>query len=367
MGTKEIYSSLLRQAGIRFERVTEDTEGASTELSIKSIFKAIIPLFGEAGVDVEGSSREISERKVTLETIEFNLEVAQDISELLNEVKFDKYIVLENFHYLSEETQKSLAFDLRLFQENGYRFVIVGIWREKNRLNQFNGDLVDRIIEIPVEPWNDSEFDLVIRNGCNELNILFSPEIISEIKERSYGNIGIVQELCKETCLIASVSEKQKTFKCINDKVNLTQAVYKKADEYSSRHIRSLESIAASGASIYGLYMPYYLVRTIISSPLEHLKEGIRRQDLQASIKSIHYRASDVRASDMSYLLHGLSELQHKIGINPPLFDYDRSSKRIRIIDSTVFFFLNFKSEDEILEEIPDPTEVILNLTANNS
>jgi len=69
----------------------------------------------------------------------------------------------------------------------------------------------------------------------------------------------------------------------------------------------------------------------------------------------------------MSYLLHGLSELQHKIEINPPLFDYDRSSKRIRIIDSTLFFFLNFKGEDEILEEIPDPTEIILNPTANNS
>jgi hypothetical protein len=101
------------------------------------------------------------------------------------------------------------------------------------------------------------------------------------------------------------------------------------------------------------------IVRTIVTTPVKKLSEGIRRQDLQASIKEKHYRPDDVRASDMSYLLHGLSELQHKKEINPPLFDYDRSSKRIRIIDSTVFFFLNFKDKNEILEEIPDPTEII--------
>lgn len=27
----------------------------------------------------------------------------------------------------------------------------------KNRLSQYNGDLVDRVIEIPVEPWEASD------------------------------------------------------------------------------------------------------------------------------------------------------------------------------------------------------------------
>jgi hypothetical protein len=51
-------------------------------------------------------------------------------------------IILEKFHYLNDEKQKQLAFDLRTFQELGIRFVILGVWREKNRLSQFNGDLL---------------------------------------------------------------------------------------------------------------------------------------------------------------------------------------------------------------------------------
>jgi hypothetical protein len=45
------------------------------------------------------------------------------------------------------------------FQELGVRFVILGVWREKNRLSQFNGDLLDRVHEVPVEPWLESDFE----------------------------------------------------------------------------------------------------------------------------------------------------------------------------------------------------------------
>lgn len=36
---------------------------------------------------------------------------------------------------------------------------------KKNRLAQFNGDLLDRVIEIPVEPWSEDEFRQVIQKG----------------------------------------------------------------------------------------------------------------------------------------------------------------------------------------------------------
>jgi hypothetical protein len=59
---------------------------------------------------------------------------------------------LENFHYLPESVQKCFAFDFRAFQELGVRFIILGVWRERNRLLQFNDDLLDGVQEIPVEP-----------------------------------------------------------------------------------------------------------------------------------------------------------------------------------------------------------------------
>lgn len=360
MKTKDLYSSLLRQAGIEIQTTRDTVEGNDQGVTVKTGFKALIPFFGEVGSEGQIESGEKSEQTVTYTTVEFNLEIAQDISELLNKSKFKRDIILENFHYLDEAVQKVLAFDLRLFQENGLRFIILGIWREKNRLSQFNGDLIDRTIEIPVEPWNNSDFDSVIEIGSEALNITFSAEIISKIKDASFGNIGIVQELCKKTFLAAGFLNKQNVHKNLNDIKNLEKAISEKGEEYSSRHIRALESIADAGSNRGGLYMPYYLVRTIIEKDLgaEVLKDGVSRTDLHDSIKQLHYRPADVRASDMSYLLHGLSELQNKKMIIPPLFDYDRVNRRLRIIDSTLFFFLNFKDKQEILEEIPSPEDI---------
>lgn len=91
--------------------------------------------------------------------------------------------------------QKALAFDLRSFQELGIRFVILGVWREKNRLTQFNGDLQDRIIEVPVEPWSEKEFREVIAIGSEKLNIEVSETIQTNLIESAFDSIGVVQEL----------------------------------------------------------------------------------------------------------------------------------------------------------------------------
>lgn len=43
---------------------------------------------------------------------------------------------------------------------------IFGIWCEANRPIQFNGDLLDRITEFPVEPWSADDFKKVIKKNA---------------------------------------------------------------------------------------------------------------------------------------------------------------------------------------------------------
>ena len=92
-----------------------------------------------------------------------------------------KVVILENFHYLDDEKQKQLSFDLRTFQELGIRFVILGVWREKNRLAQFNGDLLDRMTEVPVEPWSKDDFRRVVTKGSKELNIKIDDALAEKV------------------------------------------------------------------------------------------------------------------------------------------------------------------------------------------
>lgn len=202
----DIYKSILRQLRIRFleSEISENTLEQGS--NIKAGFKIKVPFFGDTGIDtaLEDKKTEGNTRKENF--VEYNLELAQDVSELLLAHSVKKFIILENFHYLSVEVQEALAYDLRVFQDQKVIFIVLGIWREANRLVQFNGDLLDRITEVPVEPWTKEDFRKVINKGQNLLNVDFS-EIIEEIIDSSFDSIGVIQEICKHCCLAAGVNQ----------------------------------------------------------------------------------------------------------------------------------------------------------------
>ncbi len=60
----------------------------------------------------------------------------------------------------------------------------------------------------------------------------------------------------------------------------------------------------------------------------------------------------------MTYFLHNITSTQIKKNILPPLFDYDRSTRYLKIIDSTLYFFLRNADREEIIAELDAPTGV---------
>lgn len=361
----DIYKSILSSLGV--EIITNTTVSSSSELgtNLSAKIKAVLPVFSSQ-ISSEISSSNSTKQECDKKQIELNLELPNDVAKAINEIKKEFFIILENFHYLSEDIQQSFAFDLRSFQELGVRFIILGVWREKNRLIQFNGDLLDRIFEIPVEPWTPQDFMKVISKGEELLNICIDHDIKNEIVNSSFDSIGVVQELLKDLCKMSGVHNSLETKKKLEDRACLDAAKREKASYYSARHIRALEAIAEGLRSTNNpksediksmpLYLPYYTVKCILSSNFSDIESGIKRNDLEVKIKEIHHRPNDVRPSDMSNLLHNLAKLQSEKAISPPIFDYDKTTKTIRIINSTFYFFVRNADTKEILEQIPDPT-----------
>lgn len=155
---------------------TSYTEGTGDVSKVKG--KAFIEgaialvLKGRAEVAVENEKTYRLEDKY--EEIELNLDLPDDVASLMVRLGEKKTIILENFHYLPESVQRDFAFDLRTFHDLKIRFVILGVWKEANRLIQFNGELQDRVAEVPVEPWHEADFLRIVAKGEPELNIQFS-------------------------------------------------------------------------------------------------------------------------------------------------------------------------------------------------
>jgi hypothetical protein len=355
----DVYSAILRQCGVQI--LTESSQEQTRTGEVGGSFKAKvkIPFLVEAEAGATGTGSSETTRTEEYKTIEYNLRLAQDIAEILKSVKFSKYVILENFHYLPEEVQRRFAFDLRIFQDLDIRFIVLGIWRERNRLTQFNGDLQDRIVEVAVEPWHKDDLYKVIEKGSNLLNVDFS-DLSNVMTESSFDSIGVLQELCKESCLSANVTETAiQKIKITNE--HLQMAIKRKLEDYSGRHLRAFETFADSPRKMRGgvipLFIPYYFLIVLLKSNFDDIINGFKRKNLQQSIVDIHHRPDDVRASDMSNFLYPIIMYQINKGINPPLFDYDRSINTLRIIDSTLYFFLRNCNREEILETIEPPSD----------
>jgi len=360
----DIYHSILRQSGVTLK--TSESQGSQSEatVGVAARFKALIPLFGSGEAETTGEMTAGSSKDQEFEEVPINLELPQDVFEVLHRArKHSSVVILENFHYLDEERQRQFAFDLRTFQELKVQFVILGVWREKNRLAQYNGDLLDRVTEIPVEPWTEKEFVEVAEKGSKKLNVKFSEKLQSELIQACFSSIGVFQELLKETCLAAGVAKTMSNLTLIDNKELVTCACEKKAEEYSARHQRALESIAAGNLSssskegLQPLFLPYYLVRVILAEGYDGLATGMRRSVIQEKIQAIHHRPADVRASDMSNLLYNLAKTQASKSISPPIIDYDQSKKMLQIVDSTFYFFLKHADLSAIDDELPNPME----------
>ena len=362
---EDIYRSFLRQRDV--EIVTEKSSGTSRDMgtSISAKFTAMIPFFGEGSAETKGEVKAGAKHDERRKAIEFNLANAQDVGELLHKVDGSGFFyVLENFHYLADDVQRQLAFDLRTFEEMGLRFVILGVWRERNRLVQYNGDLQDRIAEVPVEPWEDADFQRIVNEGTRILRITFSAEVTTRIFAEAHGSVAVVQELLKKLCERAKITESiavDQPAIHLNDAAMLQSAIEDKVSEYAARHIRSLESIAAGSRArrtteeTSALFLPYHLVRVMVHRSYNELKDGIERKTLQTLIQEKHATPDNVRTSDVTGMLSRLASLQANQNIVPPLFDFDPGTRRVKVVDSTLYFFIDNCDPEVVMAEIPHP------------
>jgi hypothetical protein len=357
----DIYKSILRQLDITYIESEVQQEKYEHGARLKGGFKVKVPFLGETGVEAEGADKSSRDKTRNIAYTEYNLALAQDVSELLKRNKVARYLVLENFHYLALEVQETLAYDLRVFQDHGIIFVILGIWREANRLVQFNGDLLDRITEIPVEPWLDDDFKKVIEKGEQLLNVDFSG-VRDQLIAASFDSIGVVQEVCKQCCLAAGVTETADHPVVITSE-HLRRAVEKKASEYGVRHIRNFESfgdVARKTSNQSGkpsLAYPYYFIRLLLTTDFDSIERGLPRSKLLEDIRLIHHRPDDVRSSDLGAFLHNVTQHQINKKIQPPFVDYDRGGKMMKIIDSSLYFFLRHCDRASILSDLPVPLD----------
>lgn len=348
----DLHNNVLKRAGFQLETTNKLTITGKHKVAAKLGIKAHII---EAGIGGERASGQETERTFT--PIELDPDDPNDIIEALKAINFGQFIVLEDFHYLPQETQKDFAVALKAFHERSKLcFIIVGVWLEENRLVVYNGDLTGRIVAVNADKWTSDELRKVIAEGSRLLNVTFPETIISQLIASANESVYIVQEACRRICLDSNVTETQRQNLVVGANADVSAVVNAIVGEQSARY-RSFISQFAEGFTQTRLEMYKWILFPILRATKQQSEAGFRYGSIRRLLETKHPSGANFNAGNLTQALQSVSSLQVQKGIKPIIIDYDSTNLKLNIVDRGFIIWLAQQDKRELLREVGLPPE----------
>jgi hypothetical protein len=356
----ELHAAILKEAGFNVRQSVEKTASGAHKVIAGVGAKAGIPLITEGSGKVDYQYDRSNSEKETLKPLELDPNDPNDIIRALSDIDFKRYIVLEDFHYLPDETQRDFSFSLKTFHENSkLSFIVVGVWREENRLIGFNGDLTDRVLSVDVDTWTTRNLAEVIEAGSALLNVSFDEDFRNGLLQKCFDSVHIVQEACRRACRAAGVTET-----CVGEPrtvgvgLDPTELVGKVVSEQAGRYRGFLMGFA-DGFQETDLEMPKWVVYAILCNAVDQLEKGLRLRRLSAIIKAKHPKGKDLNNGNITQILNSASSLQNKKGTRPLVVDYDASNTSLHVVDKGFLIWLSSQNVDELMDDLSLPNRLM--------
>lgn len=340
----DINSAILKKTGFELTQSNSKSTTGKSKIFAK-ITASLFWASAEGGAEAERENTNES----TTAPLELDPDDVNDIITALNSIKFNKYIVLEDFHYLPTDTQKDFSVALKAFhEESKYCFIIVGVWLEENRLTVYNGDLTGRVTSINADKWEVDELDNVITEGESLLNIKFNRDFVSEIINQCHGSVYILQESCHQCCIKAKIYETQEKTIEVGDKTQVEDIVSEVVSQQTGR-FNSFITQFSEGFQSTALEMHKWLLFPVLTSSINDLRAGLKYSKIREILEANHPSKKDLNPGNVTQALQSTAALQVKKEIKPIILDYDQTNLRLRVVDSGFLIWLDKQDRNELL------------------
>lgn len=352
MNISDLNGAILKKAGYKVEQ--SDSRTVSGQLKVTAEFKGRgkVPLIAELEAGGGGEYERGSEKEVVRSRLELDLQDVNDITAALKEIDFEQYIVLEDFHYLPVDTQQNFAFALKSYHEDSnICFIVIGVWREKNRLVYYNGDLTSRVVSIDADEWSKVELREVISLGEKLLNITFDNDFVDQVLDSAFDAVYLVQEACLKACEAAGVFGTSDQNVVVGVGLDGRAIIKDIVGEQAGRYSAFITNFA-EGFQKTGLEMYKWLVYAVISTDGALLSDGMRRSDVSSTIKQHHPEGDGLNEGNITQALQNTASLQVLKNVRPIILDYDQTTRVLNVVDRSFLIWLAYQDKAELLAEL---------------
>jgi hypothetical protein len=250
-----------------------------------------------------------------------------------------RLLVLEDFHNLGAEEQRTLAFLIKALFEDGVGSAVLGIWPEGNLLTHHCGELSGRIVE--VRPgWSGDELGEVLDNGCRSLRVRIDPPLRQQLVALSRGSVGLLQELAFEFLRSAGVRRRAlRGYETITDEAHLETAVNCVLASCRSRFDQFLVAFAEGDLDgdpeANGIYRAM-LLALMNQIDDQKVRKGVTVKEL---LSEVAVTIPGLQEGDLRRALQHLPQLHRQIAMHPAVFVFEPSRDRVFLADRRLEFY----------------------------
>lgn len=114
-------------------------------------------------------------------------------------------LVLDDFHYASEELQFDIAYQLKDAIRKEFKAIVISLPHRADDAIRKNADLSGRLNLINIEPWKKEELKEIAVIGFNELGVEIENSIAEKIAIESLTSPQLMQSICLNLSLLSKI------------------------------------------------------------------------------------------------------------------------------------------------------------------
>jgi hypothetical protein len=348
---EDLHREILKQANYMMADAKTEKSAASEKVNAGLRGRVL-------GIDSEiGSSKDnTSGTESVFKSFGFDLNSPNDVVKALKSMNFQKYVVIEDFHYLPIPTQQRFSICLKTFYElsSEIKFMIVGIWMQEDKLLMYNGDLTGRIREISVNVWTKGDLRNVIAIGEKLLNFNLNDDAKEFLIDNCHESVYVVQEVCLELCRKYDVRQPKGIKIHIGTVPEIRELLFDLVKRSNNRFRNFIDSFRKfkEYAPTEDIFEEYFsaILNCILYYDLDKLKEGIGKIAIERAFLKLFPRIQ-YKHEKLDAALKDLIFIQISCGVNPLILDYDTNDCKVKILDYGFLLWLSHQDRSKIIAE----------------
>jgi hypothetical protein len=344
-GESDFWEQIMHALDIGNQRIRKESGATNDNLEL-----GVGANFLGATASAKGSK---GQSRLTERSISYSLNSQR--AALENLLNTGTSLLVDDFHYIDRDTQKSVIQALKGAVFKGLSVILLAVPHRAFDPMTVEQELEGRFKHVEIPPWEMDDLMFIPKRGFEALNVESSDELNSRICAEGFGNPLLVQEICSELCIKSDIVKSTEQLQHLNRELlgeALTEIAKSKGfpkysklkagpDAKKKRMLREFKDGRAQDK--------YSAILTALSTLGPQPRTNY--EDLRVALQNLLQISAMPAKHEVTSALVNMSKIaREEIDGEPPL-EWVESENALIITDPFLLFYMKWASEIKPVDE----------------